>query len=82
MTSSFTIAFEGLLEAVENLDPICLLSHLTLRYLFVPADEFQSESADIHRHQTWIELLTGLLVTRPFPQQAVEPISSGVIDIV
>jgi hypothetical protein len=80
MTIAVTVAFDALLRAVQPLDPICLLAHLTLRYLFVPADEFQPESADIHLHQTRIELLAGLLARRLFPEHPVEKITSADID--
>lgn len=40
---------------------------LTVRFLFVRRGEFHEESAEIHRHHPYIEFLSGILATQPFP---------------
>ena len=41
-------AFMDLHSFVADYDPISLLSQLTLTFLFVPADQFQSEASTSH----------------------------------
>jgi hypothetical protein len=59
--------FQLLKDAVHSYSPVAILSQLTVRFLFVRRDDFHEESSEIHRHHAYIEFLTGLLATRPFP---------------
>lgn len=59
--------FQLLKDAVRDHNPIAVLSQLTNRFLFVRRGEFHDESSEIHRHHAYIEFLTGLLASQPFP---------------
>lgn len=54
-------------DALCGYSPVSVLSQLTVRFLFVRRDEFHEESSEIHRYHTYIEFLTGMLATHPFP---------------
>ncbi len=62
--------FSSLTEFVKQLDPIKLLSQLTLTFLFVPEDKFIEESSDTFKWARWIEFLAGYIVSRVYPQNA------------
>ena len=59
--------FQLLKDAVQGYSPVCILSQLTVRFLFVRRDEFHEESSEIHHHHAYIEFLTGFLASQPFP---------------
>jgi hypothetical protein len=59
--------FQLLKDAVEDYSPVSILSQLTVRFLFVRRGEFHEELSEIHHHHAYIEFLTGLLATQPFP---------------
>lgn len=60
--------FNDLSEFLEKLDPIKLITQLTLTYLFYPGGEFRPEHDDIHKWSRWIEFLSGFLLTRQYPK--------------
>jgi hypothetical protein len=59
--------FQLLKDAIQGYSPVSILSQLSVRFLFVRRDEFHKESSEIHHHHAYIEFLTGLLATQPFP---------------
>lgn len=61
------MAFGLLKDAIQGHSPVSILCQLTTRFLFVRRDEFHEESSEIHRHHAYIEFLSGLLASRPFP---------------
>jgi hypothetical protein len=58
----------NLVALLNQLDPIKLISQLTLTFLTVPAGQFNDESSDIHDWARWIEFLTGYLLAHNYPQ--------------
>jgi hypothetical protein len=62
-------------DALRGYSPLSILSQLTDRFLFVRRDEFHEESSEIHRHHAYIEFLTGLLVSQPFPTGALSELT-------
>jgi len=62
--------FANLVALLNQLDPIKLISQLTLTFQTVPEDQFDDESSDIHKWARWIEFLTGYLLTHDYPQDA------------
>lgn len=60
--------FANLITLLNQLDPIKLISQLTLTYLTVPEGQFNDESADIHVWARWIEFLTGYLLAHNYPR--------------
>ena len=65
--------FQHLKDALRGHSPVAILSQLTNRYLFVRRGEFHDEDSEIHRHHAYIEFLTGLLASEPFPAAANTP---------
>jgi hypothetical protein len=60
--------FNDLAEFLVKLDPVKLITQLTLTYLFYPGGEFKPEHDDIHKWSRWIEFLSGFLLTRQYPE--------------
>ncbi|GAH13094.1 unnamed protein product, partial [marine sediment metagenome] len=60
--------FANLVALLNQLDPIKLISQLTLTFLTVPEGQFNDESSDIHKWARWIEFLTGYLLAHNYPQ--------------
>src|SRR6266851_9248616 len=60
--------FSRLGKNVGKLDPIKLLSQLTLTFLLVPANEFVDESSDTVKWARYIEFLAGCLLSNKYPQ--------------
>ena len=52
-------AYEELDAALRSFDPIELLAQLTLTFLFVPEDEFQSDGSDVVKWSRYIEFVAG-----------------------
>jgi len=61
--------FANLSRYLKQVNPIKLLSQLTLTFLFVPEDEFIEESSDTFRWARRIEFLAGYLVSHEYPQE-------------
>lgn len=59
-------SYNELKQFIFRLDPIKLLSQLTLTYLFVPEGEFIEEGEEPIKWSRWIEFLTGCLITQPY----------------
>ncbi len=68
--SDIETRYAELIALLNRLDPIKLLSQLTLTFLTVPEDQFNDESSDIHQWARWIEFLAGYLLTHDYPQNA------------
>ena len=71
--------FNDLSEFLKKLDPIKLITQLTLTYLFYPGGEFRPEHDDIHKWSRWIEFLSGFLLTRQYPKNGNKFIDGGTI---
>ena len=68
--SDIETRYAELIALLNRLDPIKLLSQLTLTFLTVPEDQFNDESSDIHKWARWVEFMAGYLLTRDYPQNA------------
>jgi hypothetical protein len=62
--------FSRLTKTVQKLDPIKLLSQLTLTFLITPVNEFIDESSGIGKWERYIEFLAGYLLANMYPQKA------------
>ncbi|MCD6283853.1 hypothetical protein J7J12_01195 [bacterium] len=62
--------FANLSQYLGQVDPIKLLSQLTLTFLFIPEDEFVEENSDTLKWARWIEFLAGYIVSHEYPQKA------------
>jgi len=62
--------FSNLIEMAKQLDPLKLLSQLTLTFLFVPEDQCTEESSDTFKWARRIEFLAGHLLTQEYPKNA------------
>ena len=60
--------YKELTDFVGVLDPIKLLSQLTLTFLFVPEGKFIEESSDVVKWARWIEFLSGYLLSHEYPK--------------
>ena len=59
--------FANLVALLNQLDPLKLISQLSLTYLTVPEGQFCDETSDIHKWARWVEFLAGYLLTRDYP---------------
>ncbi len=75
--SDIETRYGELIALLNQLDPIKLLSQLTLTFLTVPEDQFNDESSDIFKWARWIEFLGGYLLTHSYPQNAKIDIDGG-----
>lgn len=73
---SSAATFQLLRDALHGRNPVSILSQLTVRFLFVRRGEFHEESSEIHRYCPYIEFLTGLLATQPFPSGELEELTA------
>ncbi len=73
-------AFDELQAFVANYDPISLLSQLTLTFLFVPEDKFQSEASEVVIWQRRIEFLTAFLLVRAYPPESALTVDGEVLE--
>ena len=62
--------FSRLAKTVHKLNPVKLLSQLTLTFLLVPKNEFVEESSDTAKWARYIEFLAGYLLSKEHPQNA------------
>jgi hypothetical protein len=62
--------FTNLVALLNKLDPLKLISQLTLTFLTTPEGQFSDETSDIHKWARWIEFLAGDLLTHDYPQNA------------
>src|SRR5579875_1341933 len=62
--------FSRLATTVHKLDPIKLLSQLTVTFLIVPVNEFVDESSDTAQWARYVEFLAGYLLSMKYPQRA------------
>ena len=60
--------FSLLASTVHKLDPIKLLSQLSLTYLIVSVNEFVDESSDMFKRARYIEFLAGYLLSNKYTQ--------------
>ncbi len=72
--------FKHLKDALRGHSPVAILSQLTNRYLFVRRGEFHDEDSEIHRHHAYIEFLTGLLASEPFPTGELNDLTASKCD--
>lgn len=69
--------FSNLVELVKQLDPIKLLSQLTLTFLFVTEDKFIEENSDTVKWARWIEFLAGYILANEYPQNTKSNVDGG-----
>lgn len=62
--------FSRLATTLHKLDPIKLLSQLTLTFLITPVNEFVDESSDTAQWARYVEFLAGYLLSKEYPQKA------------
>ena len=60
--SDVETSFADLVALANQLEPIKLLSQLTLTFLTVPEEQFIEESSDIFKWERWIEFLAGYCI--------------------
>lgn len=63
-------SYKELTKLLGTLDPVKLLSQLTLTFGTVPEDQFNDECSDFHKWARWLEFVAGYLLTRPYPDSA------------
>lgn len=59
-------SFKELKQFLSKLDPIKLLSQLTLTFMFVPEKEIAEDNKNLNKWARWIEFLSGYLLTQPY----------------
>jgi|LGOV01.1.fsa_nt_gb hypothetical protein len=69
--------FSNLIEIAKQLDPVKLLSQLTLTFLVIPKDQFIEESSDTIKWARWIEFLGGYLLSNEYPKNAKSNVDGG-----
>ena len=74
--------FANLITLLKQLDPIKLVSQLSLTFLTTPEDQFNDETSDIHKWARWIEFLTGYLLIHSYPQGARKEIDGNDLETV
>lgn len=79
-TASVEETYAHLVEHLVVLDPIKLLSILSLTYLTHRANTFSSEADEENRWVVRIELVAGILLARPYPSNPRSVITSADID--
>ena len=65
-------SFNDLIDYLDKLDPIKLITQLTLTYLFYPGGEFKPEHDKIHKWSRWLEFICGYLLSRPYSDRGEE----------
>ena len=61
-------AFKALTGYLNTLDPVKLLTQLSLTYLTNPEGEFRKEGHEVHKWSRWIEFVAGYLLVNAYPQ--------------
>ena len=79
-TASVEETYAHLVEHLVVLDPIKLLSILSLTYLTHRANTFSSEADEVNRWVVRIERVAGILLARPYPSNPRSVITSADID--
>lgn len=64
--SSVKDNFIELKRFLSKLDPIKLLSQLTLTFMFVPEKEIVEDNKNLNKWARWIEFLSGYLLAQPY----------------
>jgi len=59
-------SFKELKQFLSKLDPIKLLSQLTLTFMFAPEKEIVEDNKNLNKWARWIEFLSGHLLTQPY----------------
>ena len=73
------VAFEEFKTYVQKFDPIELLCHLTMTFLFT-AESFHGEASDTRRWARWIEFTAGYLATVPTSSEAYQSFDGAHIE--
>lgn len=73
-------AYADLVEHLLQFDPLELLCNVTLRYLRQDASKFIGEADESNRWVVRVELIAGILLTRPCPSNATPKVASPVIE--
>jgi hypothetical protein len=72
--------FQRLKDVLRGYSPVAILCQFTNRFLFVRRGEFHDEASEIHRHHAYIEFLTGLLTSQPFPNGELKQLTAAGCD--
>lgn len=78
--SDAAACFIELTKLLGALDPMKLLSQLTLTFGIVPEDQFNDESSDVHKWARWLEFVSGYLLTHPYPDNAQKEIDGRALE--
>jgi len=73
-------SFNDLIDYLDKLDPIKLITQLTLTYLFYPGGEFKPEHDKIHKWSRWLEFICGYLLSRPYSDRGEEFVDGRNLD--
>ena len=73
-------AYADLVEHLLQFDPLELLCNVTLRYLRQDASKFIGDADESNRWVVRVELIAGILLTRPCPGNATPKVTSPVIE--
>ena len=77
------ISYKKLTSYLDKLDPIKLISQMTLTYLFYPAkpgEEFKPEYDEIYRYSRYIEFISGYYLKSKYPISGEDFIDGRVLD--
>jgi len=73
-------SFSELEKFLNTIDPIKLLSQLTLTFQFAPENEFIDDTHDAVKWSRWIEFLGGFLLVRNYPKEANQKVDGATIE--
>lgn len=73
-------AYANLVDHLVQFDPLELLCNVTLRYLRQDASKFIGEADERNRWVVRVELIAGILLTRPCPNNATPKVTSPAIE--
>ena len=73
-------AYTDLVEHLVRFDPIELLCNVTLRFLRQNASKFVGEADEANRWVVRVELIAGIILTRPYPSSATSQVTSQEIE--
>lgn len=73
-------AYSDLVEHLIRFDPLELLCNVTLRYLRQDARKFVGEADEANRWVVRVELIAGIILTRPYPINPTSKVTSHAIE--
>lgn len=73
-------SFKDLNTFILSLNPIKLLSQLSLTYLSVPKGKHIKDGDDVHQWNRWIEFLSGLYISKEYPKECNNEIDGNTLN--